>query len=402
MVYAPDSKSGGLNAHVGSIPTSGTKISEMSDFKCRKLKRFRHFKVRHFFYVDFRVRHFFMLISDFNFILPEILIAQTPLESRQASRMLVADRKSKNLRDDYFADFPKYFSQNDVLILNNTKVFPARLSGEKETGARIELFLVREVENGIWETLARPTRRLKENATIRISEDLSAEVLEKTADGHCIVKLTADGELDEVLDRVGQTPLPPYIKREKDALDRDRERYQTVFAKNRGAIAAPTAGLHFTPQILQQIKETGATVAEITLHVGYGTFEPVRVEDLSEHRVLPENYEIGAETAEILNRAKADKKRIIAVGTTTTRALESNLMNADSFTAGKQTANLTITPGYKFKAIDGLLTNFHLPQSSLLVLVSAFGGGEFIMDAYRHAVASEYRFYSYGDCMFLI
>ncbi len=348
-----------------------------------------------------KIRHFFMLISDFNFILPEELIAQTPLENRQASRMLVADRTTKTLRDEHFADFARYFSENDVLVLNNTKVFPARLTGEKETGAKIELFLVREIENGIWETLARPTRRLKEKTIIRISQDLSGEVLEKTADGHCVVKLTADGELNEVLDRVGQTPLPPYIKRKKDALDRDRERYQTVFAKNRGAIAAPTAGLHFTPQILQQIREKGATVAEITLHVGYGTFEPVRVEDLSEHQVLPENYDISGETVEILNRAKAENKRIIAVGTTTTRALESNLANHDKFTSGKQTANLTITPGFNFKATDGMLTNFHLPQSSLLVLVSTFGGYEFIMDAYRHAVASEYRFYSYGDCMFI-
>lgn len=342
-----------------------------------------------------------MLITDFDYDLPDELIAQKPAEKRENSRMLIVNRAAQTLQDAQFGDFTDFLTENDVIVLNNTKVFPARLLGAKETGAKVELFLVREIEKNVWETLARPTKRLQTGTKISFGGKLTAEITEKTADGHCIVQFTADGDFDEILETVGHTPLPPYIKREKDAPDRDRERYQTVFAKNRGAVAAPTAGLHFTAQIIEKIKDKGVTVAEITLHVGYGTFEPVRVSDLSEHRVLPERYEITAETAEILNHAKTDKKRIVAVGTTTTRALETEFSKNKKFTAGEKTADLTITPGYQFQVIGGLLTNFHLPQSSLLVLVSTFGGYQFIMNAYRRAAASGYRFYSYGDCMFI-
>jgi len=237
---------------------------------------------------------------------------------------------------------------------------------------------------------------------IIFSENLTAEVLEKTEAGRVVVKFESDKDFDEILDAIGQTPLPPYIKRAAGNLDKDRERYQTVFAKQRGAIAAPTAGLHFTPQILDEIKNLGANVAEITLHVGYGTFEPVRVSDLSEHKVLPELSEVSEATAEILNKAKAENRRIIAVGTTTTRALESSIDKSGKISAGKRLADLTITPDYKFKVINGLLTNFHLPSSSLLILVSTFGGCELIMKAYKHAVRSNYRFYSYGDCMLIV
>ncbi len=223
--------------------------------------------------------------------------------------------------------------------------------------------------------------------------------MDKTEEGRVIVKFSADGDFNGILDEIGQTPLPPYIKREQGNLDADRERYQTVFAKHRGAIAAPTAGLHFTPQILEDIKNRGVEIAEITLHVGYGTFEPVRVSDLSEHKVMPESCEISEETAAILNKARNENRRIIAVGTTTTRALESSVDENGEISAGKRFADLTITPDYKFKIISGLLTNFHLPQSSLLVLVSTFGSYELIMKAYKHAVESHYRFYSYGDCM---
>lgn len=342
-----------------------------------------------------------MLISDFDFKLPEELIAQVPLARREGSRMLCIERGKNVWRDEQFADLPEYLRETDVLVLNNTKVFPARLLGEKETGAKIELFLVRELENQVWETLARPARRLKNGTKIHFGEKLTAMVQDKNDDGHTIVEFQTAGNFDAVLDEVGKTPLPPYIKRETTDFDRDRERYQTVFAKERGAIAAPTAGLHFTPEVLNKIKEKGVIVAEITLHVGYGTFEPVRVAELSEHRVAAERYEISAETTEILNRAKADNKRIIAVGTTTTRTLESNVSDDGKFSAGKREANLTITPGYKFKAIDGLLTNFHLPQSSLLVLVSTFARYDLTMRAYAHAVEAGYRFYSYGDCMFI-
>ncbi|CAN5303032.1 tRNA preQ1(34) S-adenosylmethionine ribosyltransferase-isomerase QueA [soil metagenome] len=343
-----------------------------------------------------------MLISEFDYDLPEELIAQKPLEKRESSRMLAINRAENSFADDQFSNFPKFLKKGDVVVLNNTKVFPARLFGETETGAKVEIFLVREVENGFWETLARPAKRLKIGRKIIFNENLSAKVFEKSEDGKVFVKFEAHGDFDAILDKIGKTPLPPYIKREKDAIDGDRERYQTVFAQKRGAIAAPTAGLHFTPEILAEIKNTGAAIAEITLHVGYGTFEPVRVEDLSEHTVLPESYEISPETAEILNCATAESRRIIAIGTTTTRTLEAASDENKQIKAGKGSADLTITPGYKFKIIGGLLTNFHLPQSSLLVLTSTFGGHELIMNSYNYAVREKFRFYSYGDCMLII
>jgi S-adenosylmethionine:tRNA ribosyltransferase-isomerase len=343
-----------------------------------------------------------MLITDFDYELPEKLIAQEPLARRENSRMLVIRRGENAFADDDFVNFPEYLKAGDVLVLNNTKVFPARLLGEKETRAKIELFLVRELENQIWETLARPARRLKTGTKIFFGEKLEAEVLEKTDEGHCIVKFESEGDFGELLEAIGQTPLPPYIKRDAGDFDKDRERYQTVFAKQRGAIAAPTAGLHFTPEVLEKIKNSGVRIVEITLHVGYGTFEPVRVTDLREHKVMAERYEISETAARILNEAKASGQRIIAVGTTTTRALESAVSPDGEIQSGKRLADLTITPGYKFRAIRGLLTNFHLPQSSLLVLVSTFAGHQLIMDAYRHAVSAQYRFYSYGDCMLIL
>lgn len=343
-----------------------------------------------------------MLISEFDYELPESLIAQEPLERREESRMLVVDRTERSLGDEHFFNFPKFLKKGDVVVLNNTKVFPARLFGVSETGAKIEVFLVREIEDRIWETLARPARRLKKGKKIFFGDDLAAEVLERSEEGRVFVKFEADGDFDTILEKRGKTPLPPYIKRDDEDFDKDRERYQTVFAKEKGAIAAPTAGLHFTPEILEEIKNAGAQLAEITLHVGYGTFEPVRVSELSEHKVMPERFEIDEKTAQILNNAKAENRRIIAIGTTTTRALESSIDENGNIRAGKRLADLTITPGYKFKIIDGLLTNFHLPQSSLLVLVSTFAGHELIMNAYKHAVRARYRFYSYGDCMLIM
>ncbi|MGI8469283.1 MAG: tRNA preQ1(34) S-adenosylmethionine ribosyltransferase-isomerase QueA [Pyrinomonadaceae bacterium] len=343
-----------------------------------------------------------MKISDFDYDLPDELVAQEPLEKREDSRMLVVSRAERNWLDEQFFNFPNFLKDDDVVVLNNTKVFPARLAGAKESGASIELFLIREIENGVWETLARPAKRLHKKTKILFGENLAAEVLEKTPAGRCIVRFKTDENFDKILEEIGRAPLPPYIRREKNSLDSDRERYQTIFAKEKGAIAAPTAGLHFTPEILNQIKSKGAKIVEITLHVGYGTFEPVRVSDLSEHRVLPERYEISAEAARILNEAKATRRRIIAVGTTTTRALESSILTDGKILAGKRETDLTITPGYKFKIVDGLLTNFHLPQSSLLVLVSTFTGYELIMEAYKYAVRMRYRFYSYGDCMLII
>jgi S-adenosylmethionine:tRNA ribosyltransferase-isomerase len=343
-----------------------------------------------------------MLISEFDYELPEKLIAQNPLEKRENSQMLTINRAGENFQDDHFYNLPKFLKKGDVVVLNNTKVFPARLFGTSETGARVELFLVREIENQIWETLGRPARRLNVGKKILFNENLSGEVLEKTVEGRLVIRFKTDEDFNKILEEIGQTPLPPYIKRAGRIMDADKNRYQTVFAKQRGAIAAPTAGLHFTPEILEQITSLGVSVTEITLHVGYGTFEPVRVSDLAEHRVMPERCEISAETAETLSEAKAENRRVIAVGTTTTRALESSINETGKISAGSRMADLTITPNYKFKVINGLLTNFHLPQSSLLVLVSTFAGYDLTMKAYRHAVESRYRFYSYGDCMLII
>ena len=342
-----------------------------------------------------------MQISDFDYNLPEDLIAQQPANNREASRMLAIDRGNTSYTDRKFTDLPAFLRPGDLLVLNNTKVFPARLYGKTETGAVVETFLIEEIESSVWTALARPAKRLRPDKKIIFSDLLTAELVDKRDDGKVVIRFTADGDLMEIIETLGKTPLPPYIKREKTVIDYDRERYQTVYAKNRGAIAAPTAGLHFTPEVLDEIRAKGVEIAEVTLHVGYGTFEPVRVDDIAKHTVLPERYEIDPQTADLLNTAKADSRRIVAIGTTTTRALESNLAEFGSFTAGKLAAAITITPGYQFSAVDALLTNFHLPKSSLLVLTSVFGGHQLIMDAYHHAVANRYRFYSYGDCMLI-
>ena len=342
-----------------------------------------------------------MLLSEFDFELPEGLIAQQPLANRADSRMLVVDRSAGTFTDRHFAELPEFLSPNDVVVLNNTKVFPARLLGRADTGAAIEIFLVEEMSPLTWLCLARPARRLKTGKRIVFSDRLSAEVSEKRPDGRVVVNFTAAGDFYALVDEAGRTPLPPYIKRGAIDIDADRERYQTVYASKSGAIAAPTAGLHFTPDVLERVGNTGAEIAEVTLHVGYGTFEPVRVTDLSEHSVAAERFEISDDAAKTLNDAKRDGKRLLAIGTTTTRALESSFTDGE-FRTGAQTAGLTITPGYHFKAVDAMLTNFHLPKSSLLVLVSTFAGHRLLMDAYAHAVASRYRFYSYGDCMLVI
>ena len=343
-----------------------------------------------------------MLISELDYGLPAALIAQKPTAKRDASRMLVVDRSANSISDKQFTDLTGHLHKDDVLVLNNTKVFPARLFGHTETQTKVEIFLVRNISIDIWEVLARPAKRLKTGKLIIFSDRLRARALDRAGDGKVIVQFEAEGDLDKLIDELGSTPLPPYIKRDETDIDVDRERYQTVYAKNRGAIAAPTAGLHFRPDTLESIRAKGVSIAEITLHVGYGTFEPVRVEDISKHSVLPERYAIDVSAAELLNDAKTDGRRIVAVGTTTTRALESNLAGFSQFSAGSHLAELTITPGYEFRAVDALLTNFHLPKSSLLILTSVFGGRELIMNAYRHAVAAQYRFYSYGDCMLIV
>lgn len=343
-----------------------------------------------------------MHISELDFDLPVELIATKPLESRDRSRLLRIDRHSAEYSDSLFSDLPGFLETTDVLVLNNTKVFPARLLGKSETGASVEIFLVEELEDSSWMALARPARRLPPGKSVTFGPDLSGTIQQRNDDGQVVISLQSSLPISMAIERYGRTPLPPYIKRDGDSPDTDRERYQTVYASQGGAIAAPTAGLHFTPRILEQIRERGVQIVEVTLHVGYGTFEPVKVEDLTQHRVQPERYTLSEKAAETLNQAKNDHRRIIAVGTTTTRTLESVLSKFGQFAGSSGVADLTILPGHKFVAINGLLTNFHLPKSSLLAMVSAFGGHELIMGAYRHAVASGYRFYSYGDCMLII
>jgi S-adenosylmethionine:tRNA ribosyltransferase-isomerase len=342
-----------------------------------------------------------MRLSDIDFHLPEELVAQQPLADRSASRMLVVDRASETFRDSAFSEFPLLLREGDLLVLNNSRVFPARLNGQSETGGAVEIFLVRDIGDGRWEALARPAKRLRPGKRVHFCEELSAVIIEKTDDGGVVVELECKEDIHDAIERVGRTPLPPYIKRERDSGDTDRERYQTIYARDRGSIAAPTAGLHFTPDVLYKISERGIETVEVTLHVGYGTFQPVRAADLADHRVAPETYEILEIAAKKLNAALSAGRRIVAVGTTTTRTLEDCFSRFGRIEPGHREAELTITPGFRFNVVGALLTNFHLPQSSLLVLTSIFGGRELIMKAYEHAVAERYRFYSYGDCMFI-
>jgi S-adenosylmethionine:tRNA ribosyltransferase-isomerase len=345
-----------------------------------------------------------MHISDFDYELPEELIAQAPLEQRDASRMMIVDRASRTWNQSYFASFPELVHAGDAVVVNNTRVFPARLVGQRDpTGGRVELLLLREVENAIWEALARPAHRLSEGARIRFGQsELQATVVGCAPSGIRMLEFAGGKDINALIDQVGQTPLPPYIKREHGTSPAERERYQTVFAQERGAVAAPTAGLHFTPEVLRRLREAGAHIIEITLHVGYGTFAPVRVDEIEDHHVAAEVFSISEAAANELNRIRAEGGRIIAIGTTTARALETAATNAGTIAAGGAATELTIKPGYKFRAVDALLTNFHLPRSSLVILVSAFAGRELVLDAYRAAVKAEFRFYSYGDCMFVI
>jgi S-adenosylmethionine:tRNA ribosyltransferase-isomerase len=345
-----------------------------------------------------------MQLSDFDYQLPEELIAQEPLQERDASRMLVVNRQAQTWTDSKFRSFPEHTNPNDVVVVNNTRVFPARLIGQRDpTGGRVEVLLVRELESSIWEALVRPAHRLKSGARVRFGDILRAEVVDDTSE-HGFRRLRFDGDLplDTLIDKLGHTPLPPYIKRPSGESAEDRHRYQTVFAQVRGAIAAPTAGLHFTPEIARTIRQHGARIAEVTLHVGYGTFEPVRVDCIRDHRVASEFFELTSDTARVINEARQQGGRVIAVGTTTARALESSVNEEGVIEPQTGETRLTITPGYRFRAVDALLTNFHLPKSSLLLLVSAFTGLDLTLRAYRFAVANQFRFYSYGDCMLVI
>lgn len=343
-----------------------------------------------------------MLLDEFDFDLSPELIAQEPLAVRTGSRMLVVDHTTGKLTDSSFDRFADQFGKNDLIVFNNTKVFPARLEGRTDSGAQVEIFLVSEGADGSWTALAKPAKRLPVGKVVSFAPDLDCEIIGRLDDGKVRVSFNSTEDVYAALERYGRTPLPPYIKRDRNAIDADRERYQTVYASDRGAIAAPTAGLHFSDDTFRQLRERGVETAEITLHVGYGTFEPVRVERIAEHSVSPERFSISEVAAEKLNSALTEGRRIVAVGTTTTRALESSFKHHGKLNTGSDDADLTILPGFSFGVVGALLTNFHLPKSSLLLLVSTFGGHEVIMNAYRHAVASRYRFYSYGDCMLIV
>jgi S-adenosylmethionine:tRNA ribosyltransferase-isomerase len=337
--------------------------------------------------------------EDYNYNLPEELIAQTPLKVRSESRLMVLDKENKTYEDKKFSDILDYITENDVLVLNDTKVIPARLYGVKEeTNAAIELLLLKDLGENRWQTLARPQRRVKIGSIISFGDGiLKAKCVKLLEQGVCEFELIYDGILVEILDKLGEMPLPPYIHEKL----LDKSRYQTVYAKNPGSAAAPTAGLHFTQELLKKIEEKGATIVYVTLHVGLGTFRPVDEEDASLHKMHTEYYEVSKEAAEKLNKAKKEGKRIISVGTTSTRTLESNYKEGVGFREACEDTSIFIYPGYKFKAIDALITNFHLPKSTLIMLVSALAGREFILEAYNHAVEEKYRFFSFGDAMFI-
>ena len=347
-----------------------------------------------------------MHIQEFDYELPEELIAQCPCEKRENSKMMVLNRENHQISHKNFFNIVDYLDENCVLILNNTKVMPARLYGYKDTGAKIEVFLLKKYDDANrWEVLIRPSKRVRVGTIIKVSDELSVEVMMPMPDdGKWVVKMIYEGDLLEILHKVGNIPLPPYIERKmaSDELRQlDFERYQTVYAKNEGSVAAPTAGLHFTENILNQLKNKGVEVGYVTLDVGIGTFRPVKCENILDHRMDTEAFEISEETADLINRAKAQGKKIVAVGTTTVRTLESAYKIYGEIKACKSASNLFIYPPYEFKVVDKLITNFHLPKSTLLMLVSALATKEFIFEGYSQAIQEKYRFYSYGDCMFI-
>ena len=340
-----------------------------------------------------------MNVKDFYYDLPQELIAQDPLEDRSSSRLLVLDKQSGELKDEIFRNITDYLKPGDCLVINNTKVIPARLFGTREgTGAAIELLLLKRRENDIWETLVKPGKKAKVGTRIVFGDGiLTGEILEVVEDGNRLIQFSYEGIFEEILDRLGQMPLPPYITHTLQ----DKNRYQTVYAKYDGSAAAPTAGLHFTPELLDAIRAKGIKIAEVTLHVGLGTFRPVKVENVLDHHMHSEYYEVTAEAAKLICETKQAGGRVIAVGTTSCRTLESAAGTDGTITAKNGWTDIFIYPGYSFKVIDALITNFHLPESTLVMLVSALAGREHIMDAYAHAVEEKYRFFSFGDAMFI-
>lgn len=340
-----------------------------------------------------------MKVSDFDYELPEELIAQTPNQKRDECRLMVLDREKKTVEHKIFKNIIDYLNPGDCLVINNTKVIPARLYGVKEqTGAKVEFLLLKQLEKDIWEVMVRPGKKLMPGARVEFGDGiLKAEVLEMMEGGNRKVHFEYQGIFNEVLDRIGLMPLPPYIHEEL----KEKDRYQTVYAKFEGSAAAPTAGLHFTEELLEQIKQKGIKVANVTLHVGIGTFRPVKVENIEEHEMHSEHFYIKREDVEIINQTKQEGNRVIAVGTTSCRVLESISDENGRVAEVERDTNIFIYPGYSFKCIDGLITNFHLPESTLIMLVSALAGQEYIMQAYQEAVKEKYQFFSFGDAMFI-
>ena len=340
-----------------------------------------------------------MKTDDFDFYLPDELIAQTPLEKRDNSKLLVLDKKYGNIEHKHFSDIIDYLNKGDVLVLNDTKVMPARLYGEKvDTQASIEVLMLKEIKKDTWECLCKPAKRVKIGTIITFGDGrLKAKCISIQDEGIRIFKFIYEGIFLEILDSLGEMPLPPYIHEKLE----DKDRYNTVYAKNIGSAAAPTAGLHFTKELIKKIENKGIIVTYITLHVGLGTFRPVSVDDVTKHKMHSEFYQMSKDTADILNSAKMDGRRIISVGTTSTRTLETIMNNYNEFRECSGWTDIFIYPGYKFKAIDSLITNFHLPKSTLIMLVSALAGKDNIMNAYKKAVEKEYRFFSFGDSMFI-
>lgn len=341
-----------------------------------------------------------MDVKDFDYELPEELIAQDPLKDRSASRLMVLGRKSGTVEHRKFTDILEYLNPGDCLVINNTKVIPARLFGtKKETGAGIEILLLKRLENDIWETLVKPGKKAKPGTTIVFADGLlTGKVIDVAEDGNRLIQFSYEGIFEEILDRLGQMPLPPYITHQLQ----DKNRYQTVYAKHDGSAAAPTAGLHFTKELLEQVCQKGVEIAEITLHVGLGTFRPVKTANILEHHMHSEFYMVSAEAAEKINCARKLGHKVISVGTTSTRTLESAADENGMLHEKSGWTDIFIYPGYEFKVIDGLITNFHLPQSTLVMLVSAFAGRDHVLSAYRTAVQESYRFFSFGDAMLIV
>ncbi|MCX5716079.1 MAG: tRNA preQ1(34) S-adenosylmethionine ribosyltransferase-isomerase QueA [Candidatus Omnitrophica bacterium] len=337
-----------------------------------------------------------MKLSDFDYNLPEGLIAQYPLKERDASRMLVLERSAEKIYEKAFKDLTNYLNAGDTIVLNDVKVMPARLLGKKDTGAKIELFLLEKIKDNVYKVLAKPSKRLKPGAKVIFKDGVSATVL-GNADFGKTVQFSAP---EEKLREIAQVPLPPYITRNPEKSD--EERYQTVYAKSNGATASPTAGLHFTEAMLNEIKAKGINVCYVTLNVSYGTFAPVLEDEIEDHKMHEEWFNLTQDTADIVNETKNRKNKVLAVGTTTARTLETCALEEGTVAAKEGRTGLFIYPGYKFKIVDELLTNFHIPKSTLLMLVSAFVGREFILDAYKKAVESKFRFFSYGDCMLIV